>query len=104
MLVLVRDRIPACPKYDPQPPHPNLTAELDSSRNRLIRMEIVLAVATFAIMPFNLLAGILGENLVIPSEITGGVGQFYGVNAVAATVCLLTFYAIILYMRYTKLI
>jgi len=61
-------------------------AELDHSRNRLIRMEIVLAVATFAIMPFNLVAGILGENLVIPEQITHSVTQFYGVNVVAAAV------------------
>ncbi len=67
-------------------------------------MEIVLSVATFAIMPFNLLAGILGENLIIPEQITGSVSQFYGVNVVAAAVCLSVFYAIILYMRYTKLI
>lgn len=67
-------------------------------------MEIILAVATFAIMPFNLVAGILGENLVIPEQITGSVSQFWGVNIVAAVVCTLIFYVIILYMRYSKLI
>lgn len=82
----------------------HLLTELDSSRNRLIRMEIVLAVATFAIMPFNLMAGILGENLIIPEQITGSVSQFYGVNVIAGTICLSIFYIIILYMRYTKLI
>ena len=67
-------------------------------------MEIVLAVATFSIMPFNLLAGILGENLVIPEQITGAVFSFYTVNAVAAGCCLLIFYLILLYMRYRRLI
>jgi Mg2+ and Co2+ transporter CorA len=67
-------------------------------------MEIVLAVATFAIMPFNLMAGILGENLIIPEQITGSVSQFYGVNVIAGAICLSIFYIIILYMRYTKLI
>lgn len=79
-------------------------AELGWSRNRLIRIEIVLAVATFAIMPFNLLAGILGENLVIPDQITGSVSQFWTVNVVAGVACLLVFYAVVMYMRYRRLI
>lgn len=81
-----------------------INIELDSSRNRLIRMDIILSVATFAIMPFNLVAGILGENLIIPEQITSSVSQFFGVNIFAATCCLLTFYGIMLYMRLTKLI
>lgn len=67
-------------------------------------MDIILSVAAFAIMPFNLMAGILGENLVIPEEITGSVYQFYGVNFIAACFCGLLFYLIMLYMRFTKLI
>ena len=67
-------------------------------------MDIILSVAAFAIMPFNLLAGILGENLIIPEQITGSVDQFYGVNIAAGTICLSVFYAIMLYMRYTKLV
>eukprot|EP00890_Picochlorum_soloecismus_P000217 jgi/Picsp_1/1196/NSC_04677-R1_rna splicing protein len=81
-----------------------INIELDSSRNRLIRMDIILSVATFAIMPFNLLAGILGENLVIPQQITKSVSEFFGVNAIAAAVCLIVFYSLMLYMKVTKLI
>jgi hypothetical protein len=81
-----------------------INIELDSSRNRLIRFEIVLSVATFSIMPFNLLAGVLGENLIIPEQITGSVSQFFGVNIAATCFCCLIFYVITLYMRYTKLI
>ena len=81
-----------------------INIELDSSRNRLIRFEVILTVASFAIMPFNLLAGILGENLIIPEQITGSVGQFYGVNLVATALCLFIFYLFTLYMRYKKLI
>lgn len=81
-----------------------INIELDSSRNRLIRMDIILSVATFAIMPFNLVAGILGENLIIPEQITSSVSQFFGVNIFAALCCLLTFYGIMLYMKLTKLI
>ena len=64
----------------------------------------MLSVAAFAIMPFNLVAGILGENLVIPEQITTSVTQFFGVNIIAGTVCLLTFYAIMLYMKLSKLL
>eukprot|EP00889_Picochlorum_renovo_P008442 jgi/Picre1/35472/NNA_002934.t1 len=81
-----------------------INIELDSSRNRLIRMDIILSVATFAIMPFNLVAGILGENLIIPEQITSSVSQFFGVNIFAAVCCLLSFYGIMLYMKLTKLI
>lgn len=81
-----------------------INIELDSSRNRLIRFEVILTVASFAIMPFNLLAGILGENLIIPEQITGSVGQFYGVNITATALCALIFYVFTLYMRYAKLI
>ncbi len=34
-----------------------INIELDSSRNRLIRLDIILTSATFAIAPFNLIAG-----------------------------------------------
>jgi Mg2+ and Co2+ transporter CorA len=67
-------------------------------------MEIILAVATFSIMPFNLLAGVLGENLVIPEQITGAVSQFYVVNAVATLCCVTVFYSIFYYMKYRRLI
>ena len=78
--------------------------ELDSARNRLIRFEVLLSVATFALLPFNLMAGVLGENLIIPDEIKASVEQFYGINLVATGVCGLIFYIIIVYMRFTKLL
>ena len=81
-----------------------INIELDSSRNRLIRFEVILTVATFAIMPFNLVAGILGENLIIPEQITGSVSQFYGVNLIAGAVCFMVFYMATLYMRMKKLL
>lgn len=80
-----------------------INIELDSSRNRLIRFDIVLSVATFALMPFNMVSGMLGENLIMPEAITGSVKQFIGVNAASAVVCLLAFYAIMMYMRLYKL-
>jgi hypothetical protein len=81
-----------------------INIELDSSRNRLIRLEILLTAATFALAPFNLLAGILGENLVLPESITGSVEKFYVLNCLAFVLCFGFFYLILLYMRYKRLI
>ena len=81
-----------------------INIELDSSRNRLIRLEILLTAATFALAPFNLLAGILGENLVLPESITGSVEKFYVLNFMAFVLCFGFFYLILLYMRYKRLI
>jgi hypothetical protein len=36
-----------------------INIELDAGRNRLIRLDIVLTAATFALAPFNLMAGAL---------------------------------------------
>lgn len=80
-----------------------INIELDSSRNRLIRFDIVLSVATFALMPFNMVSGMLGENLILPEPITGSVKQFIGVNAASAMICFLAFYGIMLYMKLYKL-
>lgn len=81
-----------------------INIELDSSRNKLIRLEIILTAATFSIAPFNLLAGILGENLVIPRQLTESVQRFYVLNAMAFMTCFAVFYLILVYMRYKKLI
>jgi magnesium transporter len=60
-----------------------INIELDAGRNRLIRLDIVLTAASFALAPFNLMAGILGENLVIPPLLTASVNKFWVVNATA---------------------
>lgn len=81
-----------------------INIELDAGRNRLIRLDIVLTAASFAIAPFNLLAGILGENLVIPPFLTTSVSRFWVLNGCAFLMCLMFFYSIIMYMRWRKLI
>eukprot|EP00887_Chlorella_sp_A99_P006328 scaffold3.g6328.t1 len=48
--------------------------------------------------------GIMGENLVIPSQLTRSVSGFYALNAAALAGCFAIFYSIILYMRWRKLI
>ncbi len=44
-----------------------INIELDSSRNRLIRLEIVLTAGTFAVAIFSLVAGELSNPIVCPS-------------------------------------
>lgn len=89
----------------PRPPAQEyINIELDAGRNRLIRLDIVLTAASFAIAPFNLLAGILGENLVIPPFLTTSVGRFWALNGCAFLCCFVFFFSIISYMRWRKLI
>ena len=40
------------------------------SRNKLIRFEIMLTTGTFSLALFSAVAGMLGENLVLPESIT----------------------------------
>ncbi len=80
-----------------------LQFELDSSRNRLIRFEVILTVATFAIMPFNIVSGMLGENLKLPEEILGDTARFVYVNIMSGIVSCSVFAAILWYMRRLKI-
>lgn len=81
-----------------------INIELDASRNRLIRLDIILTAGAFAIAPFNLLAGVLGENVPIPAFLTKDVGRFYALNLTALLLCLSFFAAIVRYMKYRRLI
>jgi hypothetical protein len=49
-------------------------------------------VATFCLALYNLLAGVLGENLVLPSAITQDIRGFILVNGTAVTVCVALFF------------
>ncbi|CAL8469012.1 g8553 [Coccomyxa elongata] len=80
-----------------------INIELDSSRNRLIRLEIVLTAGTFAVAIFSLVAGILGENLILPPAITKTVWNFLEVNLTTACCCLLFFLSIMAYIRWRRL-
>lgn len=79
---------------------------LDWTRNRLIKLEIMLTAATFAIAPFNLVAGILGENVVIPHFMAREDVEsvpFWFINGLALIFCLLVFFGIHTYVRFMKL-
>ena len=52
---------------------------------------------------FALFAGILGENLTIPSWMTKSVKGFWGVNSAALLFCIVVFYGIMTYIRYKRL-
>lgn len=58
-----------------------INIELDHTRNRLLKIEIMLTVATFALAIYNLVAGILGENLVLPSSWTADLRGFIIINS-----------------------
>ncbi|KAK9820945.1 hypothetical protein WJX81_001015 [Elliptochloris bilobata] len=80
-----------------------INIELDSSRNRLIRLEIIITSATFGVAMFSLVAGILGENLVLPARITKGVHSFWLINIVTFSLCLVFFMGLMLYIRWRRL-
>ena len=80
-----------------------INIELDSSRNRLLRLEIVLTAGTFGIAIFGLVAGILGENLILPSAITKDLTGFILVNVGVFLVCLLMFLGVMGYIKYRRL-
>ena len=80
-----------------------LQFELDSSRNRLIRFEVILTVATFAIMPFNIVSGMLGENLKLPDQILDETKRFVYVNLLSGIVSCCIFVVILWYMRRLKI-
>jgi len=80
-----------------------INIELDSSRNRLLRLEIVLTAGTFGIAMFGLVAGILGENLIIPRAITKDIMGFVLVNVGTFIFCLLLFLGVMCYIKYRRL-
>ena len=49
-------------------------------------------------------AGVLGENLIIPTSITQTVGEFEMVNLGTLAFCLFVFFAILGYIRFRRLL
>jgi hypothetical protein len=68
-----------------------INIELDYNRNRLLRIEILLTVATFSLAIYNLVAGILGENLVLPESWTADLRGFIIINVTMVTLCATVF-------------
>jgi magnesium transporter len=80
-----------------------INIELDSARNRLIRLEISVTAGTFGLGIWSLVAGILGENLVIPEPVTKTVGGFVAINVSAALAAAAAFAGIMGYIKYMRL-
>lgn len=73
----------------------------DSVRNRLIKLEIVLTAATFALGIYAVVAGVLGENVPIwPIWITKSTTGYLFVN-IGMTLFTLSVFALV--MLYCKL-
>jgi hypothetical protein len=59
---------------------------LDFNRNKIIKLELLITIATFAIACYACVAGVLGENLVLPEAITQ-VGAIRPLHACEAAAC-----------------
>lgn len=79
-----------------------LNIELDSHRNQLIQLELVLTAAMFALALVTVIAGIFGMNLNNSHE--DSYSAFVTVSVVSCTGAALVFAAIILYCRRSKLL
>ena len=74
-----------------------INIELDSARNRLIRLDIVITAGSFAVAIFSLVAGVLGENVDIPKRIVdAGFGL---VNLVTTLFAVSAFVGVMAYIR-----
>jgi energy-converting hydrogenase Eha subunit G len=78
--------------------------ELDYSRNRLLKIEIRITIATVCIAIYACVAGVLGENLVLPGAITKGLAGFVAVNAACIAACAATYWLCVRSLRRRKLI
>ena len=78
-----------------------INIELDSARNRLIRLDIVITAGSFSVAIFSLATGILGENVDIPKGLSD-VG-FGVINSGMTLIAFLTFASVMAYIRYRRL-
>lgn len=75
--------------------------ELDSQRNQLIKLELVLTTATLFVSMYGVVASIFGMNLKNGSEDSHAV--FVLVNAVCAAGTILAFAAAVFYIRFKRI-
>ena len=78
-----------------------INIELDTARNRLIKLEIMLTGSTFAFTIYAVVAGVLGENLHLPDTI---VDQFWIVNLATVTFCSLLMLGLWSWCKYEGLL
>ena len=75
---------------------------LDSQRNHLIKIDLLLSNGTLAVGVFSMVAGTFGMNLRTGWEADRGV--FLEVCVVSALVCVALFLAVVAYLRSRKLL
>ncbi|PNH10641.1 Magnesium transporter MRS2-8 [Tetrabaena socialis] len=78
--------------------------QLDFSRNKLIRFDILITTGTFALAFFNIMTGMLGENLVLPDTITQDLWGFFLVNGGTMVFCITTFLTLVALFRWHKVL
>lgn len=78
--------------------------DLDSNQNRLFRLDIMITIAAFSVEIFHVFAGILGENVPIPKQITETQAQFWIVNFATLAICLLVFLGLYSYLKFKRLL
>mmetsp|Transcript_20778 Transcript_20778/g.58464 ORF Transcript_20778/g.58464 Transcript_20778/m.58464 type:complete len:257 (+) Transcript_20778:19-789(+) len=79
-----------------------INIELDSHRNQLIQLELILTTATFAVAVAALVTGIFGMN--IDNSIEENHGLFVAVTALVGLGSIAIFIGIVLYCRWKRLI
>ncbi|EFJ43506.1 hypothetical protein VOLCADRAFT_96274 [Volvox carteri f. nagariensis] len=81
-----------------------INIQLDFSRNKLIRFDILLTAGTFALAFFNIVTGMLGENLVLPEAITQDLSGFALVNIATLLFCITTFLSLVMVFKWQKVL
>ncbi|GLI61062.1 hypothetical protein VaNZ11_003325 [Volvox africanus] len=81
-----------------------INIQLDFSRNKLIRFDILLTSGTFALAFFNIITGMLGENLVLPDAITQDISGFILVNTSTLLFCVTTFLSLVMIFKWQKVL
>ena len=77
---------------------------LDTARNSLIRLELVLTASTFSLTLWEVVGAVLGENVEIPSFMGQNHPAFWYINGATLLACLMVFILIVSYCRSERLL
>lgn len=78
-----------------------INIELDTARNRLIKLEILLTGSTFTFTIYAVVAGVLGENLDLPQWM---IAKFWIVNLMTVLFCSVLMCGLYTWCRYENLL
>lgn len=78
-----------------------INIELDSHRNQLIQLELLLTTGMFALAIITVIAGIFGMNLA--NNLTDSFTAFLVVTIGSCVAAVIVFVAIVMFCRYKKL-